>query len=175
MCFVLRASLGSGRRRRTPNVPPRHSGPFLPRCAAAAGCFERCRGPALTPRLVSPGFEPGYCGGLWTGCLDVPFRPWIDCAEPRSTCKSTNTPASRIIFDSFAHSFRCYLNDYSSATLKKGFSISSVPSVGDIKATCVPRHTTIPSVLVASVSLYGSCGSRNCSTVSSNTKFTSWS
>ena len=40
------AALGSGRRRCTfnfPNAPPPHSGPFLPRCAAAAGCFVRCR------------------------------------------------------------------------------------------------------------------------------------
>ncbi len=61
----------------------------------------------------------------------------------------------------------CYLfdNDYlttisSSASSVKGLAISSMPSLGDIKLTWVPRHTTRPSVLVLSVILYWSSGSK---------------
>jgi hypothetical protein len=41
----------------------------------------------------------------------------------------------------------------------KGLAISSMPSAGDIKLTCVPLQTTNPNRLVSSVSLNGSLGS----------------
>lgn len=41
----------------------------------------------------------------------------------------------------------------------KGLEISSIPSAGDIRLTCVPLHTTKPSRLVLSLNLKGSVGS----------------
>lgn len=43
----------------------------------------------------------------------------------------------------------------------KGFGIASIPSMGQIRTTDVPRHTTKPKALVSSSSLYGSSGSEN--------------
>lgn len=43
--------------------------------------------------------------------------------------------------------------------LIKGFGIASIPSIGHIKTTDVPRQTTRPKALVSSKSLYGSSGS----------------
>ena len=52
---------------------------------------------------------------------------------------------------------RCYVSSSPVASSSiNGFAISSIPSTGDIKLTCVPRHTTKPRVLVSSVSRYGS-------------------
>lgn len=48
----------------------------------------------------------------------------------------------------------------SSSAWMKGFAISSVPSTGLIKDTCVPRQMTSPSSLVSSVRRYGSRGSK---------------
>ena len=47
----------------------------------------------------------------------------------------------------------------------KGFDISSMPSAGDIKLTCVPLHTTNPNRRVWSLSLNGSLGSEKNATV----------
>lgn len=41
----------------------------------------------------------------------------------------------------------------------KGFGIASMPSMGQIRTTEVPRQTTSPNALVSSSSLYGSSGS----------------
>lgn len=43
----------------------------------------------------------------------------------------------------------------------KGLDIASIPSAGHINTTEVPLHTTKPSCLVSSVSLYGSSGSKS--------------
>lgn len=43
----------------------------------------------------------------------------------------------------------------------KGLGMASIPSMGHIRTTEVPRHTTSPSALVSSSSLYGSSGSVN--------------
>lgn len=42
----------------------------------------------------------------------------------------------------------------------KGLGMASIPSIGHIKTTEVPRQTTSPSALVSSNSLYGSSGSK---------------
>ena len=42
---------------------------------------------------------------------------------------------------------------YSSALAKKGFEISSIPSSGETRLTCVPRTTTSPNFLVSLVVL----------------------
>lgn len=41
----------------------------------------------------------------------------------------------------------------------KGLGMASIPSIGHINTTEVPRHTTKPKALVSSNSLYGSSGS----------------
>lgn len=43
--------------------------------------------------------------------------------------------------------------------LMNGFGIDSMPSIGHIKITAVPRHTTSPKCLVSVVNLNGSSGS----------------
>lgn len=52
-----------------------------------------------------------------------------------------------------------------------GLGILSSPSVGQIRTTEVPLQTTNPNILVSSVSLYGSSGSRRYSVVLSSTRF----
>lgn len=46
-----------------------------------------------------------------------------------------------------------------SSSARKGFSIASIPSIGQIKTTCVPRHTERPKVRVSSDNRKGSSGS----------------
>lgn len=43
----------------------------------------------------------------------------------------------------------------------KGFGMASIPSMGQIRTTEVPRQTVNPNALVSSNSLYGSSGSVN--------------
>lgn len=43
----------------------------------------------------------------------------------------------------------------------KGLGMASIPSMGQIRTTEVPLHTTRPNALVSSNNLYGSSGSAN--------------
>lgn len=54
--------------------------------------------------------------------------------------------------------YECFIYS-SSSPAKNGLAISSVPSSGDTKLTCVPRITTRPNFLVSLVTRSGSSGS----------------
>lgn len=70
--------------------------------------------------------------------------------------------SSEIIGVVIIYSNRNFYYDAASSSAKsspKGLDISSIPSAGDIRLTCVPLHTTNPSRLVLSLNLNGSVGS----------------
>jgi hypothetical protein len=70
--------------------------------------------------------------------------------------------SSEVIGVVIIYSNRNFYYDAASSSAKsspKGLDISSIPSAGDMRLTCVPLHTTNPSRLVLSLNLNGSVGS----------------
>jgi hypothetical protein len=70
--------------------------------------------------------------------------------------------SSEVIGVVIIYSNRNFYYDAASSSAKsspKGLAISSIPSAGDIRLTCVPLQTTNPSRLVLSLNLNGSVGS----------------
>ena len=72
---------------------------------------------------------------------------------------SLNSPEHKhdtVVYYSPPHSSSCSSSPSSSPPSKNGFAISSVPSSGETKLTCVPLITTKPSFLVWFVIFSGS-------------------
>lgn len=106
-------------------------------------CLQRC---------MAHIFRPGNCGSA--ACPKV-SPPLAGICQPCSSHQRVPLPFARRT----AREDSEYNNIQAIYASRKGFSVSSMPSVGQTRITCVPRATVKPSSRVSSESLNGSSGS----------------